>query len=192
MVIGITGGIGSGKSTICIALEVMGYKIYDCDKRASELMNSSPEIHVQLVELFGEEVYTEQRLINRPFLASKIFGDERLLKMVNAIVHPVVREDIRRFASEHAACDFVFVESAILFESGLEGVVSKSITVSAPLELRLQRVVSRDATDIESVKRRIASQMSDEQRESKADFVIISDDKSSMLMQLEYVIESMS
>jgi dephospho-CoA kinase len=169
--VGITGGIGSGKSTLCQLLTAFGASLYDSDSRAKLLMAEDERLHDALCDEFGAECYNDEGL-NRSFLASKVFGDEEALRRLNAIVHPAVREDFRRWAAEPRS-EYVILESAILFESGFDSEVDTTIAVLAPLEERLRRTVERDGVSREDVLRRIAHQMSDDELHSRADRTIV-------------------
>lgn len=169
--VGITGGIGSGKSTLCQLLTAFGASLYDSDSRAKSLMAEDERLHDALCDEFGAECYNDEGL-NRSFLASKVFGDEEALQRLNAIVHPAVREDFRRWAAEQRS-EYVILESAILFESGFDSAVDTTIAVLAPLEERLRRTVERDGVSREDVLRRIAHQMSDDELHSRADRTIV-------------------
>ncbi|MDB2657310.1 dephospho-CoA kinase, partial [Crocinitomicaceae bacterium] len=146
--IGITGGIGSGKSMVGKILESMGYPVFYSDDQAKLLADRNPEIRHDLIDLFGPEVYNEAGL-NRPFLAEKIFGDETLRQQVNQIIHPRVREAFDQFADNHAS-PFVFNEAAILIETGAHKNFDALVLVTAPEEIRIQRVQARDNTDTTS------------------------------------------
>lgn len=169
--VGITGGIGSGKSTLCQLLTAFGASLYDSDSRAKSLMAEDERLHDALCDEFGAECYNDEGF-NRSFLASKVFGDEEALRRLNAIVHPAVREDFRRWAAEQRS-EYVILESAILFESGFDSEVDTTIAVLAPLEERLRRTVERDGVSREDVLRRIAHQMSDDELHSRADRTIV-------------------
>lgn len=169
--VGITGGIGSGKSTLCQLLTAFGASLYDSDSRAKSLMAEDERLHDALCDEFGAECYNDEGL-NRSFLASKVFGDEEALRRLNAIVHPAVRADFRRWAAEQRS-EYVILESAILFESGFDSEVDTTIAVLAPLEERLRRTVERDGVSREDVLRRIAHQMSDDELHSRADRTIV-------------------
>ncbi len=169
--VGITGGIGSGKSTLCQLLTAFGASLYDSDSRAKSLMAEDGKLHDALCDEFGAECYNDEGL-NRSFLASKVFGDEEALRRLNAIVHPAVRADFRRWAAEQRS-EYVILESAILFESGFDSEVDTTIAVLAPLEERLRRTVERDGVSREDVLRRIAHQMSDDELHSRADRTIV-------------------
>ena len=169
--IGITGGIGSGKSTVCRLLADMGVPVYDSDARAKALMNDSEALRTALIEAFGEECYNAEGL-NRPYLASRVFGNAEALAQLNAIVHPAVREDFRAWADVQSS-RYVVLESAILFEAGFENEVDTTLAVLAPLEERVRRTAERDGVDRESVLKRIAHQISDEELHRRANRTLV-------------------
>lgn len=175
LIIGITGGIGSGKSTLSEKLRIEAYSVYDSDVEARRLQNENPVIKNQLIELFGEEIYTPQG-INRSSLAKLVFGRKELLAQLNAIVHPVVKENFKAWIENHKSEKLLFIESAILFESGFNVLVDKVILMTAAREIRLARVVKRDGTAPELVSARMANQLPDEDKIARVDFVIHSDD----------------
>ena len=159
--IGVTGGIGSGKSTVCRLLADMGAAVYDSDARAKALMNEDMALREALIEAFGEECYDEEGL-NRAYLAAQVFGNEEALARLNAIVHPAVRADFRAWA-EMQKSTYVVLESAILFEAGFENEVDSTLAVMSPLEERVRRTMERDGATREEVLRRISHQMSDDE-----------------------------
>lgn len=169
--VGITGGIGSGKSTVCELLKGYGVAVYDSDSRAKELMNSDEDIRQQLVATFGEECYNAEGL-NRAFLAGKVFGNEEALQQLNAIVHPAVRADFRQWAEMQSSA-YVVLESAILFDAGFESEVDATLAVLAPMPERVKRTMARDGSDKESVMRRIEHQMSDDELHRRATHTIV-------------------
>lgn len=172
--VAITGGIGSGKSTVCKALsEVSGAPIYDSDSRAKEIMATHPEVRSDLVGLFGEKVF-EGGALNRPLIASQVFGNAEMLQRLNAIVHPRVVADFEQWAESQSG-EYVILESALLFTSPLVGHYNLAVVVDAPIELRIARCVVRDGVSPEQVHRRIESQMSAEQMRERADLVIEAD-----------------
>lgn len=172
--VAITGGIGSGKSTVCKALsEVSGAPIYDSDSRAKEIMATHPEVRQELIALFGKEVFGGG-VLNRPFIASQVFGNEEMLQRLNAIVHPRVVADFEQWAESQSG-EYVILESALLFTSPLVGHYNLAVVVDAPIELRIARCVVRDGVSPEQVRRRIESQMSTEQMRARADLVIEAD-----------------
>lgn len=170
-IIGLTGGIGSGKSTVAKLLEKKGFPVYYSDDRAKSLMNENSVIISQLKEWYGDNVYLNQKL-NRAMLAKAVFGHPKKLAELNALVHPVVFEDFAQWKKQYFSYPFVFKEAAILFESGSYKDCHWTLNVSAQEEIRVQRVLSRDKTTREDVLERMDRQWSDEQREARADFTI--------------------
>ena len=169
--VAICGGIGSGKSTVCQMFAERGVALYDSDSRAKALMNDSDELRMALVAEFGEECYADGAL-NRPYLASRVFGSEEQLAKLNSIVHPAVKADFLRWAEEQEG-DFCILESAILFESGFDAVVDKTVAVLAPLPLRIERAMARDGASREQIEARVKAQMSDDELVARADFAIV-------------------
>ena len=169
--VAICGGIGSGKSTVCQMFAERGVALYDSDSRAKALMNESEELRKALVAEFGEECYADGAL-NRPYLASRVFGSEEQLAKLNSIVHPAVKADFLRWAEEQEG-DFCILESAILFESGFDAVVDKTVAVLAPLPLRIERAMARDGASREQIEARVKAQMSDDELVARADFAIV-------------------
>ena len=169
--IGITGGIGSGKSTVCRLLSDMGVPVYDSDARAKALMNESEALRAALIEAFGEECYTAEGL-DRTYLASRVFGNAEALAQLNSIVHPAVREDFRAWADAQSS-RYVVLESAILFEAGFENEVDATLAVLAPMEERVRRAMERDGVEREVVLKRISHQMSDEELHSRASRTLV-------------------
>ena len=169
--VGITGGIGSGKSTVCGLLSAYGVAVYDSDARAKALMEQSAALRESLCAAFGEECYKEDGL-NRQYLASKVFGDEQSLMKLNSIVHPAVRADFRSWAEQQSG-EYVVLESAILFESAFETEVDTTLAVLAPVEERVRRAMGRDGADREAILNRIQHQMSDEELHARADRCLV-------------------
>ena len=169
--VAVCGGIGSGKSTICRMFAERGAALYDSDSRAKALMTESAELREALVAEFGEECYADG-VLNRQYLASKVFGSAEQLSKLNAIVHPVVKADFLQWAEEQEG-DFCILESAILFESGFDSVVDKTVAVLAPLPLRIERAMQRDGATREQIEARVKAQMSDDDLAARADFAIV-------------------
>ena len=169
--VAICGGIGSGKSTVCRMFAERGVALYDSDSRAKALMNESDELRKALVAEFGEECYADGAL-NRPYLANRVFGSEEQLAKLNSIVHPAVKADFLRWAEEQEG-DYCIMESAILFESGFDKVVDKTVAVLAPLPLRIERAMQRDGATREQIEARVKAQMSDDELVARADFAIV-------------------
>lgn len=173
-VVGLTGGIGSGKTTILKCFESLDVPVYIADDEAKALMNRSKVIKRKLIQLFGESAYKEQKL-NRPYLASKIFSDKTLLSKMNAIVHPKVASHFKRWLKKQDA-SYVIKEAAIIFENNLENQYDYIITVIADKDLRIKRVMQRDNASKEKIQSIINNQLSDDEKVKRSDFVIVNND----------------
>ena len=173
--VGVTGGIGSGKSTVCRLFAMLGVPVYDSDAGAKRLMSSDPALIAAIRERFGAASYRDG-VLDRRYLASQVFSSPVALAALNGVVHPAVRSDFRRWAGELGA-EYVVAESAVLFESGMAREVDEIVTVSAPERLRLERAVGRDRSSEEEVRARMRSQMNDAEREALAGHVIFNDEK---------------
>lgn len=182
--IGITGGIGSGKSVVATLLRLYGIPVYIADEESKRLTNSSPVIRRALVDLVGEAVYDADGKLDKPRLANFIFGQPEHLARVNAIIHPEVNRDFLDW-SERQEKAFCAIESAILFESGFDRIVDVKLMVLAPLEIRLERAIARDHASREALERRIKSQMADEEKASRSDYVIHNDGRQALIPQVE-------
>jgi len=174
VIIGLTGGIGSGKTTISEYFESFGIPVYIADDEAKALMNRSKVIKRKLIKLFGESAYKKGEL-NRPYLASKIFKDKALLTKMNAIVHPKVASHFKRWVKKQEA-PYVIKEAAIIFENNLESQYDYIITVVADENLRIDRVMKRDDSTLKKVKSIISNQLPDAEKIEKSDFVIINNE----------------
>lgn len=172
--VGITGGIGSGKSTVCRMLAERGVALYDADSRAKALMSTSEALRRALIDNFGAETFTAEGL-NRAYLAGRVFNDAEQLRLLNSIVHPAVIEDFEAWAEAQEG-NYVVFESAILFEAGLEDRVDVAVAVMAPESLRVERVMARDGHSREQVLARIKNQMSDDERSDRAKYSIVNVD----------------
>ena len=169
-IIGLTGGIGSGKSTVAKMFEALGIPVYYADDEAKALMQRSKIIKRKLIKKFGEKVYQNNQL-NRAYLASKIFKDKEALAYVSSVVHPKVAQHFKRWIQKQTA-PYILQENAILFENGSYKNFDKIITVTAPLETKINRVIKRDNTNRKQVLSRINNQLSDADKIEKSDFVI--------------------
>lgn len=186
--VGITGGIGSGKTYVSHLLQEFGIPVYDSDSQAKRLTVSDPDIRKGLIHLLGEQVY-QGGTLNKELLASYLFGSQEHAARVNAVIHPVVFADFDRWCRDRdTEAEIVGLESAILLESGFHVHTDCIWVVSAPLELRIQRAMQRDGRDRSSVEARIQAQMSDEEREKRADYVIVNDGIQPLLPQLERIL----
>lgn len=171
--VGVTGGIGSGKSVVCALFAESGAPVYDSDSRGKELMNGDGKIRRAIENLLGSKSYHSDGRPDRAFIAAKVFSNKILLAELNAIIHPAVAEDFAAWAMSKSSYPYVVLESAILFESGFDRFVDVTVTVSAPEELRIERVASRDGVSRQSVMERIANQLTDSAREERADHIIL-------------------
>ncbi len=189
--IGITGGIGSGKSVVSRLLEVMGIPVYITDVESKRLTNTDPYIKEELSSLLGERVFADG-VLNKPLLASYLFGHPDHARQVNGIIHPRVKNDFRSWVEKRALFPIVGMESAILIESGFADEVDVVVMVYAPLEIRIQRAVARDNSSRELIMKRIESQMNDEEKRKRADFVIVNDDDMPLIPQVLELISSLS
>lgn len=172
MVVGITGGIGSGKSTVVKLFSTFkDVAIYLADDRAKELMNTSEEIKKKIIDEFSEKAYVNNEL-NRSFIANIVFNNKAKLAILNAIVHPVVSKDLQNFIEKQKNKTYVLYENAILFENGSDAICDKVITVTAPEKLRISRVIKRDNTTKEAVKKRISNQWNDDKKELQSNYII--------------------
>lgn len=181
--IAITGGIGGGKSLVSDILRASGYQVYDSDTRAKILTATSPGIKKSLISMFGKEVYDEGGNLDKKMLADKLFSDEKCRAAINAIIHPVVFADFNKWR-EKQKCSVSFIESAILFESRFDKFVDEVWCVTAPVEIRVERVMRRNGISREHVLERMASQMPEEAVRSKSTHEIINDGETPVLPQL--------
>lgn len=171
MKVGVTGGIGSGKSTVCRLFAQRGIAVYDSDAAAKRLMGEDAALRRGLTARFGAETFRGGEL-DRGYLAAIVFSDPQALADLNALVHPAVMRDFNAWAARQQG-SYVILESAILFEAGLEGSVDKTLAVLAPRELRIERTCRRDGCDAAQVARRIAAQLDDDTVSARADYVLV-------------------
>ena len=198
MIIGLTGGIGSGKSTIAKQLRQMGYAVYDTDSEAKRLIVEDAAVRKQMIQLFGSNVYKDG-IYQTAFVAQRVFTDKSLLAQLNAIVHPAVRADILRWATMQDSPSFrkglgvglCFVECAILYQAGFDTLCDKVVAVTAPEEVRLARVLARDHSTIDKVRARMRAQEAERDIE-RADIVINNDGKASIPTLCEEIIHLLS
>lgn len=186
--IGITGGIGSGKSTLSGLLEIMGIPVYIADARSRIVTEQSEKIREELSKRYGPQLYNPEGL-NKQLLASIIFSDAEELRFVNSVIHPVVFSDFEKWIGAQQELELLAVESAILFESGFDSRVDLIVNVSSPTALRIRRVINRDNLSEESVLARIKNQLPDEERNRRSDFVLINDGICPLIPQAEKIIK---
>ena len=190
LIIGITGGIGSGKSTLSHLLRAEGYSVYDTDLEARRLQNEHSAMRKKLTDMFGKDIYTEQGL-NRSALGKIVFGKPELLTKLNAIVHPLVMDDFNNWVMNRYPKKMLFIESAILYESGFNKLVDFVILITASEEIRIERVMKRDGVTSEHVRARMEHQLPEKEKMKLADFVIQSDDNKPLILKMRKIIEEL-
>jgi len=183
LIIGLTGGIGSGKTTAAEVFQKLGIPVYNSDEEAKKLMNSDTTIINKLKMIFGYDIYDSNNLLNKKKLADLIFNNKDKLNTVNSIVHPAVKKHFSKWVNKQNA-PYAIKETAILFESGIDKDLDKIITVTAPIQLRINRVIKRDSISVEEVMKRINNQFDDEYKIAKSDFVILNDNKELIIRQI--------
>jgi dephospho-CoA kinase len=180
--VGITGGIGSGKSLVCRIFSILGVPIYTSDERAKWLLAHDVSLKKQVIHAFGEKAYDQRGKPDRSYLANVIFNDEQSRQLLNKLVHPRVGEDYQNWRILHADSPYTLKEAALLFETGSYRELDKMINISAPEALRIRRVLLRDKQrDRKQIEAIMKQQWSDKQREQMADFTISNDEKSLLI-----------
>lgn len=191
VVIGMTGGIGCGKSYVSDKMKLRGIPVYDSDTRAKLITATDPVLKLELTRLVGPTLYCPCGcgVMQKEVLSKFIFGNPENLAKVNAIIHPRVKEDFRLWTANQKGKDFCILESAILFESGFEKEVDFKVCVDAPLELRIQRCMKRDGVEREAILKRISSQMDQAEKCRLADFVIVNDNVHDLAVQIDALLD---
>jgi len=177
--VGVTGGIGSGKSTVCKIFECLGVPVFRADEEGRRLLSEDKEVQQKVTALFGNTILTHNKP-DRKKIAAIVFGDDAKLKQLNAIIHPAVKASFAKWL-KHQTSKLVIEEAAILFENGAHKDFDAMVLVTAPEEVRIKRVTERDHISAEEVRKRMRNQWSDEEKASKADYVLLNDEES-MLM----------
>ena len=183
LLVGLTGGIGSGKTLVCSIFEKLKVPVYHADEAARRLMNSDAGLMEGIREMFGDQAYGRDGL-NRAYLAGLVFGDEERLSGLNRLVHPAVRDDFKRWAGQQRDAAYVIEEAAILFESGASQEMDLTILVHAPEEVRIRRVMERDGVSRVEVLKRIRHQMREEKLMKMADHRLLNDGTTMILPQV--------
>lgn len=186
-IIGLTGGIGSGKSTVASIFEQLGVPVYNSDIRAKHLMNENEEIIANIKAVFGNSTYNSSGVLQREVLASIVFNNATKLQQLNSIVHPWVKKDTTEWEKKHEAHTYVIKESAILFETGIYKDMYKIILVTAPEDIRINRVMERDSCTRSDVLQRISKQFSDEKKIPLSDYIIVNDGIQALLPQVNEI-----
>ena len=187
--IGLTGGIGAGKTTVADVFKTLGIPVFNADEAAKELMQNSLVIKAQLINTFGKQVYAANGILDKTYLAGIVFKDKYQLELLNAIVHPVTIQAAKDWASKQIA-PYVIKEAALIFESAAADGLTAVIGVSAPLNLRIQRVMQRDACSKIEVEQRMRNQISDSIKLKLCDWVIQNNDQDLVLPQVLKVHEA--
>lgn len=182
MKVAITGGIGSGKSYVCKLLEQRGINVYDCDAAAKRLMRTSAKLKTELISIVGKEAYTAEGNLNKAAIAQFLLQSESNAEAIDNIVHPAVADDF-------LSSGYEWMECAILYESGFNRLVDKVIVVTAPLDIRISRITSRDKISKEKASNWIERQWSQDEIVRRADFVIVNDGIQSLDKQIDAVIK---
>ena len=189
--IGITGGIGSGKSTVAELLKLHTVPVYNADEETKKLNNTSPFIRKQLMKHFGDDLYRNNELDKKKF-ADIIFNDAEKLKLANATIHPEVLKHFINWCNEHSDYPIVALEAAILFESNFHKYLDKVITVYSPLDVRVERVSKRDNVSTEMVKSRISHQMPETEKIGMSEYVIFNDYQTSLIEQVSKLLKEIN
>lgn len=187
-IIGLTGGIGSGKSTVANYMATKGIPVYIADLEAKKIMEDT-EVIREVQKIFNENVILDNGFLDRAKIAQIVFADKERLHALNELIHPKVKNHFREWLKSHENEKFIIKEVAILFESGGDKECDKVILVTAPMETRIQRTVKRDGVDPEAVKARIKNQLSDEEKMVKSDYIIENISLNKMFLQVDGIIE---
>ena len=182
--IGITGGIGSGKTTVCKIFELLGIPVFYADPVAKEVMHTDDELKQGIISTFGIESFSEKGVLNRKFIADIVFYDEKALESLNALVHPAVFRAFDKWLLSHRNAPYVMKEAALLFESGSYKMCTHSILVTAPEKIKVRRVMQRDGITEDEVRLRMLRQFSDEEKEKLSDFTIVNDENTLLIPQV--------
>lgn len=184
LTIGVTGGIGSGKTTVCKVFKLLRAPIFEADKTAKNLLDTDQQLKSELIHLFGENIYTQNGTIDRKKLAGIIFNDKIQLSKMNALVHPAVRRNFENWVKQHEHFPYVIHEAAILFESGFYKIMDYNILVTAPENERIERVMKRDQISRKEVEERIKNQLPEEKKQELANLVLMNDNKNLLIPKI--------
>ena len=192
LTIGLTGGIGSGKSTVAKIFESLGVPVYYADDRAKLLMSINNYLIESIKSEFGDEIYNDKNLLQREKLAEIVFADESMLSKLNALVHPEVFKDAECWMLAHSGHVYVLKEAALIFESNSAGNLDYVITVTAPDELRIKRVMDRDGSTRQQVIDRMNKQIDQHEKARRSDFVILNDEKQLLIKQINHIHQTLT
>lgn len=190
--VGITGGIGSGKSTVAKIFSILGIPIYSADERAKWLMSEDSDLKEKIISAFGEQSYSESGELNRAYLASAVFSDPEKVSQINGLVHPAVGKDFNKWVKQQSS-PYVLKEAALIFETGGQDLLDYVINVSAPLRIRISRVMMRDPGRTEAqINQIIDQQLPDEEKNELSDFVIKNVDNKLLIPQVLKIHEKLT
>lgn len=181
--IGITGGIGTGKTTVCRVFETLGIPVFNADMTAKSIMSTDDSLIASIKAEFGEESYSSDNELNRKYLANKVFNNEEALKKLNLLVHPAAIKAFEDWSKQQKST-YIIKEAAILFESGSYKDCDFVIVVTSPEDIRIKRVIERERVDEDNVRSRMDKQMPEEEKKKLADFIIINDGKEPIIPQV--------
>lgn len=183
--IGITGGMGTGKTVVSRVFALLGVPVYDSDARAKWVMHHNEELRQELLSAYGSEAFTPEGGLNRAFIASIVFNNPERLEQLNGLVHPHVRNDFTNWAASHTAVPYVLKEAALMYESEAWKQMDQIITVFAPMQLRIRRLLHRDTQRTEEdIRAIISKQLSEEERMARAEHIIYNDDQHLVIPQV--------
>ncbi len=182
--LGITGGIGSGKTIVCSIFERLGAPVYNADLRAKWLINNNTDLKLNLIQQFGEDSFKDGQY-NTAYISKIVFGDSKKLALLNSIIHPTVFEDWKLFCEEHKSAPIVIKEAAIMLETESRFTVDQIALVYAPENIRIQRVMERDHISEATLRIKLNAQMPEEEKLSMVDYVIINDGEQSLIEQVQ-------
>lgn len=182
--VGVTGNIGSGKSTVCRIFEVLGVPVYYADDRAKEILQTDTEVIRKVKELFGDDVYDASNQLDRKRVAHVVFNEPDFLKQYEAIIHPAVLRDGDKWFQRHTQYPYVIKEAALLIESGSYKHLDKIICVTAPVNIRIERIQQRDGMSLEDIKARMRNQMAEAEKVELSDFIIYNDGTAPLIRQV--------
>lgn len=187
--VGITGGIGSGKTTVCKLLEDLNFPVYYADDRAKWILSNNEKCKNQIINLFGAEAYLIDGSVNRAYLSDVVFNSEKNIEILNKIIHPLVDNDFEVWAQSHTQSKFIFKEAALLFETGAYKKLDKIIVVDAPEDIRIKRVLERDDHRTEDqIRKIIKNQLPQEVKNNKADYLIENFENKSLQNQISNIL----
>jgi len=183
LLIGLTGGIGAGKTVVAKIFEFLRVPVFNSDTEAKRILSVNKNVRKKVIELFGSEAYSELEP-NRKYIADRIFSDDEMREKLNAIIHPAVGEAFKLWAQEHSDCPYVLKEAAIIFETGGERKLDGVVIVTAPKAVQIDRVMKRDKVSENQVRDRIAAQWTEEEKLKKSDYHIVNDGKTAVIPQV--------